>query len=161
VKRKKNGEREQDREKRGELVHANMLNEEELALNGAAFLFAMDDEATLMLSESFDWSFTTSERAPELWELLDTRGLSDPRPTYYVAMGSNNRFYIAFQNSATQWSENLPAKFHHFVQTKTVEYVALFGEYMDSYVVQTSVFAVDWNHIPVHSNASCSMLVNW
>mmetsp|Transcript_19859 Transcript_19859/g.25575 ORF Transcript_19859/g.25575 Transcript_19859/m.25575 type:complete len:408 (+) Transcript_19859:60-1283(+) len=85
------------------------------------------------------WSYS-SEIPDGLYNLLHTRALSHPTPTY-VALGSMNRYYVKFANGKSQW-EGGPQEMTDLLQnTKRIVKSVAFGQDNEDYFV---VFVDGW-----------------
>ena len=97
--------------------------------------FACGGKSSIFLYESGDWAYT-SGLAEKLDHLLTMRKDTALSPPTYVALGSQDRYFIRFKDGSTDWvgSDDITTVLNLTNSTRTVKSVA-FGEDYDSYFV--------------------------
>ena len=132
-------------QKRGDKIECFMFHAEDIHLDGTASLIAMGGEATAILDENGNFH-STSWLTSDVRKLLYQRDPSLPRPTY-IALGSNDRYFVQFENGEKKWSESERTSFHGIVSKNDDLRFVAFGPAWDSYVLATESF-MDWNNVP-------------
>ena len=134
-----------EQQKRGDQIASSIYFSAEIELEGTAKLIALCGEATLMLDEHLEARRTRCLPNDIFW-LLQSSEEGDPRPVY-VSLGTDDRYFIKFDNGSTQWSEGKCDDFDDIIfADEDVKFVA-FGQSWDSYIVVTEN-DTHWNNVP-------------
>jgi hypothetical protein len=104
---------------------------------------ATNGESTCSLYGDGSWAFTT-DLPVGLYNKLKGRALSHPSPTY-VALGSNGRYYIEFDNGSSQWHMGCDSDLEADLREGGVATVAFGGVHDSYFVVRNSGSWSCWN----------------
>ena len=125
---------EQDRDRRGRYIMSSLYEDEDVNINydEEVTSIACGGKATIMLYENGETAWTTN-LTTSLYNKLNGRQNSLPPPEY-VAIGSQDRYYVRFTDGSSQWvgDDAMTKKLRG--TNRRVKSVA-FGEHWDSHFI--------------------------
>ena len=133
---------------RGDEKSSLLYNHEDAAdmFKSTTSCVATNGHATIMLYEDGDWAYTR-DLPTGLYNKLNGRSLDHSRPSY-VAVGTQERYYIRFRNGSSQWvgPDGLSTALHE--TSRTVASVAFGEDYHTWFIVYTDGYWEYNGYIP-------------